>query len=413
MASPWGTQLEHTVKRIAANLGVPDFVYAQATTRKGSATREISDGLLIVQNRGVILQCKARSPESNDDDQRIESWIEKNIDKAAKQVAGTRRTLRTNGETSVTSLRGYTKTVTIDEDWPGVIILDVPRVPAKLRPSVQLDRILVMTLDDWLGLHEMLLSTSGVIRYIDRAIEAKVSVYLGCEVARYGALADADAQATAFTSMIPELPVEPLGEADRLFAAVVDEWIEEVGGPPTGPMPWSNPDEQRLAVEVLDAILPLHRAIFGKKLLTSIAQAEASGSRRSGFWRVEPGIGSVIFYVDVAASYANPDDDVHSELLRLAFLRHEQLWAAGPDPGPTLALARVSNVRSGVLRSFVLLSGQPNSATFDPEVRWATVKDFGILDLQARRVLPFKPPGRNALCPCGSSFKFKRCHGNR
>jgi SEC-C motif len=403
MASPWGTQLEHTVKRIAANLGVPDFVYEPANTRKGSATREISDGMLIVQDRGVILQCKARSPESNDDDQRIESWIEKNIDKAAKQIAGTRRTLRTNGETSVTSLRGYTKTVTIDEDWPGV--------PANFRAGDHLDGILVMTLEDWLGLHEMLLSTSGVIRYNHRAIEAKVSVYLGCEAARYVALASADAQATASTSMVPELPMEPLSEADRLFAAVVDEWIEEIGGPPTGPMPWSNPDEQRLAVAVLDAMLPLHRATFGKKLLMAIDDAEASGNRRSGFLRVEPGVGSAIFYVDVASSYANPDDEVHSQLLRLAFLRHEQLWAAGRDPGPTLAIARVSNVRSGVLRSFVLLSGKPDSATFDPEVRWASLNDFGILDLQAKRVRRFKPPGRNGLCPCGSSLKFKRCHG--
>jgi hypothetical protein len=53
------------VPGIAAELGVPDFVFHSPSAAKGQgATREVSgDGLLISGDIGAVLQVKARDPD--------------------------------------------------------------------------------------------------------------------------------------------------------------------------------------------------------------------------------------------------------------------------------------------------------------------------------------------------------------
>ena len=76
----------------AATWGLPDFVMVPHVERKGRGVREISDGLLVVGARGVIVQSKARETEPGTA-ARESSWIDKKIGEAAKQVHGTGRRL--------------------------------------------------------------------------------------------------------------------------------------------------------------------------------------------------------------------------------------------------------------------------------------------------------------------------------
>lgn len=86
MTEPWGPASEEAARRYAADLGVPDFVYDPVTLSKGNARREVSDGLLISQGRGVILQSKARDPGAPPDSSRLTAWAQKQIGKATSSV---------------------------------------------------------------------------------------------------------------------------------------------------------------------------------------------------------------------------------------------------------------------------------------------------------------------------------------
>lgn len=76
----WGTRQEKYARHLAADLGVADFVYHPTTVSTGQRTREISDGLLISGESGLILQVKARTPDaaSGDDPERAGRWLRKN-----------------------------------------------------------------------------------------------------------------------------------------------------------------------------------------------------------------------------------------------------------------------------------------------------------------------------------------------
>lgn len=83
----YGKKREREVREIAGRLGVSDFVYFAPPMSKGNAQREVAgDGLLLVGDRGAILQVKTRDPIAgvNDSADRVESWVRKNTSKAVK-----------------------------------------------------------------------------------------------------------------------------------------------------------------------------------------------------------------------------------------------------------------------------------------------------------------------------------------
>ena len=88
-APTWGTTVEDYARRLAGALGVADFVYQPALERKGSAQREISDGVLACGDEGLILQVKARDPQaaSLDSPVRAEAWIKSQSRALRKRTA--------------------------------------------------------------------------------------------------------------------------------------------------------------------------------------------------------------------------------------------------------------------------------------------------------------------------------------
>jgi hypothetical protein len=209
-----GDAVESYARRLAGALGVPDFVYHPSHVRTGSGSREVGDGLIVVGDAGLILQVKSRNVDSgsSDDPGRAERWCRKHAARARTQGLGTRRRWRQGG-VEVSSLRGHSRTLPSPESWPVVVILDHPLDPGVVfEPEPD---TIYLSVSDWLGLHALIRSTHGLIRYVHRALESGLNPGLGDEASRYTRLADADAVTAGSPSSVPVLPLEPLGAEDQ------------------------------------------------------------------------------------------------------------------------------------------------------------------------------------------------------
>jgi hypothetical protein len=219
-----GDECEARVRTIAARLGVADFVFTAPQVPKGGATREVSgDGLLIVGDVGAILQVKDREPNQAALDQpdRTAAWIAKNIHRAAAQGAGTRREIarrQQRGE-GIKVLPARALDLSGDKQavyalslggnvaqWPVIVVVDHEQ--AHDQQYTVGPNTFVITLDDWLQLHQRIRSTHGLITYASRVIQSGLTVPLGHEARRYVAMYAADrgtdnASATWTTGLPP------------------------------------------------------------------------------------------------------------------------------------------------------------------------------------------------------------------
>ncbi|MFE5144131.1 hypothetical protein ACFRDV_42065, partial [Streptomyces fagopyri] len=188
-----GTAAEMAVQDAAATWGLPDFVMAPSVERKGRGVREISDGLLVVGDQGVVVQIKAREGEPASAE-RERSWVLKQITAASKQIQGTARRLRAE---SVHMVNGRGRRVRVDGpaiDWVGVAIIEHPYPAQELAVAEHHGRTPVIALlrRDWEFLFNRLRSTHAVVGYLHRVgMSAPV---LGGEPERYYELAAADAE---------------------------------------------------------------------------------------------------------------------------------------------------------------------------------------------------------------------------
>lgn len=216
-----GIAAERAVHEAVATWGLPDFVMRPQVERKGSGVREIGDGLLIAGDVGAIVQVKGRSVEISTPEKEGR-WIDKNVDKATKQVQGTYRRLQ---QSPIGLENGRGRRLHVDGramQWVGVVVIDHPQIPVQhtLETSGRPLSTIVLTRRDWEFLFEQLKSTSAVIRYLIR-VETSSEV-LGEEPHRYFELASLDAAVspknsesvddalgTRFSS--PLLPLEPAG----------------------------------------------------------------------------------------------------------------------------------------------------------------------------------------------------------
>ena len=403
----WGAEAEDTARRLAANLGGRDFVYEPVVERSGSRTREISDGLLICGEKGLILQTKARHPESaaKDSHGRATSWIHKNSASGARQVNGTRRRLSQPGGTEFRSLRGHPKIVNKGGDWPGVVILFHPDLPPGIKLP-QTPNIMWITLDDWYGLHDWLRSTTAVIGYVQRALASGLHPELGREIERYAALAESDRKAKSTPTALPSLPSRFINGRDRRFAAFVDEWIDAAARQ-GGDYTWEDPDDYRAIVELLDAIHPEHRVALGKKAFETISYSDSRGVRKSFFFRLTSLDTQFLFVAAVEERYGDPIEEFMAEVSALALTRHEQFLAADPLSGPTLALGRLRLSNGTAYQTLILVEDVGDR--LDVETRWIICEWYGVFSGErgVRRVEDF---GRNEKCPCLSGRKVKKCH---
>lgn len=369
-----GAGSEERARVIAGVLGVPDFVYTPLVEQKGATEREVSDGLLICGDHGLIMQVKAREAPERDTAVSAERWIRKNAEAARRQADGTRRRLALPQTVTFTSLRGHTRTLAAVEGWPAVVIIDHRLAPAGIRLP-QSPNTLWITIADWQELHAQLCSTAAVISYVNRALGCGLHPALGAEQDRYLALAGADQDAYGGPSSVPMLPIDALDEQDTLYAALVGDLIEQVW-PQDGPIPWREPDDYRAIVERLDRIPPAMRTTLGRKLIATLRAAIETDDRRSFLLYDTSQEARLLFVCDVLQD-GEPDDRLMAEIALLASVRQRQALESGADPnGVTLAVGILHSER-GRQYSFAFVGSPPPDVP--DELRAQIERDYGIL----------------------------------
>lgn len=308
---PSGHEIEEYARRLAAGLGVPDFVYRPANVRKGSGTREVSDGLLVAGGRGLILQVKSRDGGAavTDTVHRAARWVIKNAGDGKRQADGTRRSLCMGGR--FLSMRGFERFLPPASDWPAVVLIDHPSAP-----NVELPRhpdTMWLTMADWLDLHFRLRSTAAVIAYVHRALTTDLHPRLADERLRYERLARADADYASRSRALPILSLKPLTDEEILVVALFDDLVERVADPTN--TPWDR-DQYLYVVELLDSQPVLLRVEIGRKMLRTWQTVRAKGDRR-GFLALDRQVGDrIVFLYDIGDENKSDFDEITSPQLR-------------------------------------------------------------------------------------------------
>ncbi len=188
-ASP-GYAAEDATRSAAARWGLPDFVFRPEQRRRGTATRELGDAIVVVGRFAASVQVKSRVAET-DTDVRERAWLDKKIEKAANQARGTIKTMTSAGDVTLTNERGRRIRINgLEKTWLVVVVLDHPGLDGYLPTEA-----LVLLRRDWEFLFEQLKSTYAVMEYLYR-VSTKDRIQLGEEAVRYYQLAAADAATT-------------------------------------------------------------------------------------------------------------------------------------------------------------------------------------------------------------------------
>lgn len=288
-----GLAAEVAVQDAAATWGLPDFVMVPSVERKGRGVREISDGLLVVGDRGVVVQIKAREGEPGTREKES-SWVLKQLAAAAKQIHGTVRRLKTH---SVQMTTGRGRSVHIDSpsvDWVGVTIIEHPAPPSDVpvTPQPGVTPVIALLRRDWEFLFDQLRSTHAVVAYLHR-IGGSAPV-LGNEPERYYELAAADAAAApgpvdptwkrrgGQPYSVPLLPAAPAGSDDNEAHAMVRIMLEDVATSLTGPDEW---EPWQVVLASLDSLPVGYRTNLGRFLLDALS-AVTTAEAGTTAWRM-------------------------------------------------------------------------------------------------------------------------------
>lgn len=287
-----GTAAEKATISAAARWGLPDFVFPPVKRKLKSGIREISDGMVVVGERALILQVKSRERPS-DDAQSEERWIRKKADEGARQARGTLRQLRLQ-PAELANQRG--RVVTIDGNsatWVGTVIIDHPAPPPAIELPGRYKGLPIVTLlrRDWEFLFEQLGSTAAVVAYLHRVAGETCS--LGNEATAYYELAGRDAAASptpprngwaAETGSIPHarplLPLTPAtagrGNGRAMFRTLLEDLSRTQ---------FDDEHSRLLLLALLDQTQVDYQADVGDRLLELLSEARqtAIGTVSWGF----------------------------------------------------------------------------------------------------------------------------------
>lgn len=407
--SDWGDQAEDYARTLAGSLGVADFVYHPVTESEGSRNRQIGDGLLVVGDHGLIVQVKARRPESaaSDTSGKAESWIRKKSAEAKRQADGTRRRMNAKPATFV-SVRGYELLVQPPVEWNAVVLIDYPNPPDELFLDHEPDTMW-MTMADWYGLHERLRSTAAVIEYVDRALESGLHPALDQEQERYDFLAAGDSKLASERGTRPRLPPRSLNPSEAADVAFFDEVIDLTHDKVDAYISWQEPDEYRRIVEVLDRIPPGARVDLGRKLKSLFLRSKQSSRWVSSFVYDNTQDLALVIAFDSASNWETPEQFL-KQLFALTSVRLGNASDDGFSPRTGLGVGILNHGEDGRSRwySFIDVSDDPMEVPAD--IRYELESRFGVFI--GGEIVPLPKPGRNERCPCGGDNKYKRCHGS-
>lgn len=324
-----GTATEMAVQAAAAVWGLPDFFLRPSVESRRSKNRELGDGLLVVKDRGIVLQAKGRNVAPADP-AREQAWIEKQIETALGQARGTVRRLR---RSPATFRNGRGRNITIDGNsynWVAVIVLEHPDPPEGFIPALGSDPDLpavVLLRRDWEFLFDQLKSTYAVAQYLTRV--ADTECWLGHEPVRYYELANDDYNtapgdldpallASGTPISAPLLPRAPASDDDRDAFMLYRSILEDIAASPG--LNDDEPGRLRILAE-LDRLPVSHRSEMGRHLLDGLnAMAKvAPGVTEWRFRRIVGAPGAAHLALGVASRFSHE----HQEMFRWwAQLRH-------------------------------------------------------------------------------------------
>ncbi len=333
-AADVGTAAEEASRRAASLWGLPDFILTPTLLKKSEALREIGDCTVVVGSRALAVQVKHRTPQETDDPETEIRRVQKRVRRAARQAAGSIRSLA-GRQVDLVNARGRTIPIAGSElHWCRVVIIDHPSAPegTVVRREDHGSLPLVALLRrDWDFLFDQLRSTTAVVDYLFR-VAGDESHKLGDEPARYFELAKADEDAvnpgrpTPWTSVAsatsfsrPILPTIPASNMDEAGATVYRLILEDIAQ-----TPFERDETDRLKIlSMLDRYPVSARCELGRLLLTHLDDVAAAkpAEVRWQFRRTILDEG----YLQLAFGAASSFSELHREAFRQwAILRHHE-----------------------------------------------------------------------------------------
>ena len=307
-----GKEAEEATHGAAASWGLHDFVFRPKVRRTGSGVRELSDGMLLVGDIGIVVQVKSRVSGSAEDAKEAR-WLKKVIPKAVRQGKGTIRQLHL-APARMTNMRGRTIEVDgHDFEWLVAVVVDHDQIPEGFIPECSDDAVILLR-RDWEFLFDQLKSTHAVGRYLRRV--AGKSSPLGLEPTRYYEFATADLEAES-TPLKPEfqlrgtqevseplLPMAPAGTEDpgdhQMFRKILED-IASIEGD-------TMPEAARVKVlGDLDSLPVVQRALVGQYLREGLDSVATINNTEEVLWHLRriSGAGSTQLGFGVCSQFSS------------------------------------------------------------------------------------------------------------
>lgn len=364
-----GSAAEAATRQAAELWGLPDFVLRPAVRRHGRGVREVGDAIVLVGNRAASVQVKARiSPSADESRERL--WLDKKIAEAARQAAGTVRSLSAR-PSKLVNARG--RLITIDgavHIWRSVVILDHPGVPGYVpRPGP-----VVLLRRDWEFLFEQLKSTYAVLEYVDR-VGKLGPIELGTEPVRYYQLAAADRRAPKQeldprlirpgyrSESVPLLPQEPAAHGE-----IIRNVLEDIAA-----SPWpagTDPADVLRVLAGIDAAPVGYRIKLGRDLLAWLSDVAKTPSDEVR-WRFRRMAWPDRPYLIFGAA-PRFDRVIHESFVALIRLRHQEHLELVPERADLLTVGVLLTPRRDGLRPWdTTLAAVQGEQDLDPELRKA------------------------------------------
>lgn len=373
-----GLAAEWVTLSVAAAWGLPDFVFHPAKVAKGTATRELGDGTILLGQQGLVLQSKSRGTDQLREEQGERNWLSKNMTKAGKQAAGTVRSLR---QQPAELLNGRGRSIRVngnDYSWIGVVLIDHPDVPAAVTTLTSSGDLPVVTLlrRDWEFLFDQLRSVHAVAQYLRRVVDDD-DPPLGQESLRYYELAQLDEETPPLPmtpallstggrqESLPLLPKTPAGSDDQRAHGLYRVLLEDVATT-TLDDEMREPDRLRVLAE-LDKLEVASRTSLGQHLITMLEDladtpAEHVKMRHRRFFF---GQGRQLCF-SVASRF---DELVHTTFSAWVQLRHQNLQTQTGEIEQSITVA-------------VLLTPRPDGGRRWDTTMFAVQGDLGLTQEQ-------------------------------
>lgn len=369
-----GWAAETATRGAAAFWGLRDFVFRPALQRRGAASRELGDTIIVVGPRAASVQVKSRHAPGSDE-RRERTWLDKKVAEGVRQSVGTIRAMHKARVVELENERGMDIPIrAADKVWVPVVVIDHPG----LESYVPTSEAVVLLRRDWEFLFEQLKSTYAVVEYLARVHGRPGAIDLGHEAIRYYELAAADVAA-------PPGPLDPrlgaegrsaplLPQAPAPSSNLVRVMLEDIAA--VAPSEGHDPAARLDSIAAVDAVPVGVRLDLAETVLTwldEVAKTEEGTTRwwfRRMIWPDRP------YLIFGAATRHN--EAVADSFTSYVSLRHQQMLELIPERPDVMTVGILLTPRTDGLRPWdTSMAATRGDQQFGPELRAALERLWG------------------------------------